>query len=173
MAEERVVTSLPEQLKAAYAKGTTASKSLKTFAGKALPVSYWVVGILFLIGMILIFIPYVREEARKPPVAPVAQGQVQQPQDDWYGKVNTLSITKGGPVKQIMVPGGRCIRWWGPDPDGNAFIAYVRDVNEKGWTLWDEYRKKYPGRGFGWVRFELGGDEATVSYAFYKLDECG
>lgn len=114
----------------------------------------------------------VLEPSKEPPLRQPRQVQ-QTRQDDWYGVKHTLTVLKHDPPKPIMVEGGRCIRWWGANPDGTAFTAYVRDVNQKEWHTWDEYRKKYPGRGFGWARFEPTGESAEVTYAFYKTDECG
>lgn len=66
--------TLPDQLKKAFQAGTEARKGLKSFAEKAKLISTWVIGVLLLIGMISIFIPYIKEEVPKVASATTQRG---------------------------------------------------------------------------------------------------
>ncbi len=104
--------TLPDQLKKAFQAGTEARKGLKGLAEKAKLISAWVVGILLLIGMVGIFIPYIKEEVPKVASATEQRGAVsQQKQSPQVAEATWKKSTDGAlPVgvwsEEIIIPFG-------------------------------------------------------------------
>ena len=77
----------------------------------------------------------------------------------------------------LMGREGFCIRYWGKNPDGTAFVAWVRGVNKKEWLTHDEFRtlekaKKAPYKDIGWFKFIPNEDSAEVFYEYRMKGQC-
>jgi hypothetical protein len=95
---------------------------------------------------------------------------------EWYGKEMSLTLSQDEWSDPIRITGEKSIRWWGKNPDGNAFATEVRGINDSTWYEWDEFLVlkvdgKLPYQNAGWIRFKANEPNAVVTYMFGFPDE--
>lgn len=168
-------SGVSESYKKAFKSGTEVRAGTKKIASYGEPVAIAVFGILCIIGLIIFVPPWIKSagsmvsETWQPGKVALAPA--------WIGVEQTLSLAARKQSKPIRVTGDRCIGWWGANPDGNAFIAEVRGVNDSTWYVWDNFQKlkaegKIPYDSIGWIRFTANEGGAEVFYEFRLPNQC-